>query len=123
MILQRIEEIAHKTPGVKHTVANAGQSVLLNANAPNFGSMFVMLDDFHKRARHDLSGDAIADLLQRRFTDEIPDGIVNVFGAPTVEGLSTAGEWVAKSILKHDETLITLAREAQQSHDGKRRMP
>ncbi len=32
-----------------HTVAIAGQSLLLNANAPNFGSMYVMLDDFHHR--------------------------------------------------------------------------
>ena len=37
-------------PGVKHTVAIAGQSILLNANAPNFGAMYVMLDDFHNRA-------------------------------------------------------------------------
>ena len=37
-----------RRPGVKHTVAIAGQSILLNANAPNFGAMYVMLDDFHR---------------------------------------------------------------------------
>src|SRR5262249_10899008 len=41
-VMRRIEAIALKTPGVKHTVAVAGQSILLNANAPNFGAMFVM---------------------------------------------------------------------------------
>ena len=35
-------------PGVKHTVAIAGQSILLDANAPNFGAMYLMLDDFHR---------------------------------------------------------------------------
>ena len=49
--MRRIEEIAGKTPGVKHTVAIAGQSILLGANAPNFGAMYVMLDDFHERDR------------------------------------------------------------------------
>ena len=49
--MQRDREASRdKTPGVKHTVAIAGQSILLNANAPNFGAMYVMLDDFHKRA-------------------------------------------------------------------------
>jgi multidrug efflux pump subunit AcrB len=48
-VMRRVEEIALKTPGVKHTVAIAGQSILLNANAPNFGAMYVMLEDFHER--------------------------------------------------------------------------
>ena len=50
-VMHRIEELAHKTPGVKDTVAIAGQSILLGANAPNFGAMYVMLDDFHQRTR------------------------------------------------------------------------
>ena len=48
-VMERVERIALKTPGVKHTVAIAGQSILLNANAPNFGAMYVMLDEFHHR--------------------------------------------------------------------------
>ena len=81
-----------ETPGVKHTVAIAGQSLLLNANAPNFGSMYVMLDDFHDRTTPELSGDAIAAELQadaagrgrrRRWsTSSAP---------PPVDGLGTAG--------------------------------
>ncbi len=34
-----------------HTVGISGQSLLLNANAPNLGSMYVMLKEFAKRAR------------------------------------------------------------------------
>jgi len=90
-VMAQIERIALRTPGVKHTVAVAGQSILLNANAPNFGAMFVMLDDFHKRSAHDLSGDAIADKLQEAFQQEIRDGLINVFGAPPLDGLGTAG--------------------------------
>jgi multidrug efflux pump subunit AcrB len=90
-VMQRIEKIALESPGVKNTVAVAGQSILLNANAPNFGAMFVMLDDFRNRTAADLSGDAIAARLQQALQKEISEGLINVFGAPPLEGLGTAG--------------------------------
>ena len=89
--MRRIELIAHELPGIKHTVAIAGQSILLSASAPNFGAMYVMLDDFHDRVHHDLSGEAIAAELQAALEKQIDDGVVNVFGAPPIEGLGTAG--------------------------------
>jgi multidrug efflux pump subunit AcrB len=89
--MQRIEGITRSTSGVKHTVAVAGQSILLNANAPNFGAMFVMLDDFHARAAADLSADAIAQKLQVSLSREIEEGLINVFSAPPLDGLGTAG--------------------------------
>jgi multidrug efflux pump subunit AcrB len=90
-VMRRIEQIAHDTPGVKDTVAVSGQSLLLNANAPNFGAMFLMLDDFPNRTSDDLSGYAIAARLQEAFRKEIKDGEISVFGAPPLEGLGTAG--------------------------------
>ncbi|MEI7685209.1 MAG: multidrug efflux RND transporter permease subunit [Planctomycetota bacterium] len=87
----KMEALAKETPGVKHTVAIAGQSLLLNANAPNFGAIYVMLDHFeHRRGKH-LHADAIATALQAKFQKEITQGVVNVFGAPPIEGLGTAG--------------------------------
>src|SRR5206468_3469608 len=90
-LMRQIEQIALKTPGVKHTVAIAGQSILLNANAPNFGAMYVMLKDFHERLEPELHGEAISEKLQAKLQHEIIEGLVNVFGAPPVEGLGTAG--------------------------------
>jgi multidrug efflux pump len=90
-VVQQIEDIALRTPGVKHTVAIAGQSILLNANASNFGALYLMLDDFEHRTGRDLSGEAIAAALQERFQREVPRAVVNIFGAPPVEGLGTAG--------------------------------
>ena len=50
---RRSKSIAHDTPGVAHTVGISGQSLILGANAPNLGSMYVMLDEFSQRAaRH-----------------------------------------------------------------------
>jgi multidrug efflux pump subunit AcrB len=90
-VVRQIERLAKEDPGVEHTVAIAGQSILLSANAPNFGAMYVMLKDFHERTTEDLSGDAIAGRLQAVLQEKIPDAIINVFGAPPIDGLGTAG--------------------------------
>jgi len=90
-VMKRAEEVVLKQEGVTHTLAIAGQSILLNANAPNFGAMYVMLDEFHHRAEGHLSGPTIAARLQRSLQREIQDGLVNVFDAPAIDGLGTAG--------------------------------
>ncbi len=90
-LMNQIEEMALKTPGVKHTVAIAGQSILLNANAPNFGAIYLMLDDFPERTKRGLSGDAIAEQLRIALQKEFGEGLINVFGPPPLEGLGTAG--------------------------------
>jgi multidrug efflux pump subunit AcrB len=90
-VMQRIEEIAGKTPGIKHTVSIAGQSILLNANAPNFGAMYLMLDDFHARVALGLSDSVIASRLQTALGGQIEEGLINVFSAPPIDGLGTAG--------------------------------
>jgi multidrug efflux pump len=90
-VMKRIERMARKTPGVAHTVAISGQSLLLGANAPNFGSMYVMLDEFHNRRGAALTGNAIAAVLRKRCENEVQDAVVSVFGAPPVDGLGNAG--------------------------------
>ncbi len=90
-VMKHIEASAGRIQGVRHTLAIAGQSILLNANAPNYGALYVMLDDFHHRTKPSLSGDAIAARLRTVLLEEIPDGEITVFGAPPVEGLGTAG--------------------------------
>jgi multidrug efflux pump len=90
-VVRQIEQIALKTPGVKHSVAISGQSILLNANASNFGALYLMLDKFEERTTEDLSSEAIAVELEAKLRKAVPKAIVNIFGAPPVEGLGTAG--------------------------------
>ncbi len=90
-VMHRIERMARAIPGVAHTVSITGQSLLLGANASNFGSMYVMLDEFHKRRGRDLTGDAIAVKLRDCCGQEVQEAIVSVFGAPPVDGLGNAG--------------------------------
>jgi multidrug efflux pump subunit AcrB len=110
-IIEQMEKLAAKVPGVKHTVAIAGQSMLLNATAPNVGSMYVMLDDFPSRAERGLTADVIAQQLQDLFDEKIDKATVHVFGAPPIEGLGTAGGF--KIILEdHGELKMKEIQEA-----------
>ena len=90
-VMARIETLARETPGVEHTVGVSGQSLLLNANAPNLGSLYVMLKEFSHRRGPKLTGDAIAAELKERCQREVRGAIVSVFGAPPIDGLGTTG--------------------------------
>jgi hydrophobe/amphiphile efflux-1 (HAE1) family protein len=90
-VMDHIERIARDTPGVAHTVGISGQSLLLNANAPNLGSMYVMLQPFAERIGLGLSADALATVLRHRCQREIRGALVSTFGAPPIDGLGTTG--------------------------------
>jgi multidrug efflux pump subunit AcrB len=113
-VVRQIENLAKDDPGVEHTVAIAGQSILLNANAPNFGAMYLMLKPFHHRTKRDLSGDAIAARLQAVLQDEVPDAQINVFGAPPIDGLGTAGGFKIIIEDRGDSGLPALQEAAEQ---------
>jgi multidrug efflux pump len=90
-VMARIEKIARETAGVEHTVGVSGQSLLLNANAPNLGSLYIMLKEFSHRRGPKLTGDAIARELTDRCQGEVRGAIVTAFGAPPIDGLGTTG--------------------------------
>ena len=87
----KVEELARQTPGVRNTVAVAGQSALLGGNASNVATVYVMLDPFEKRLGPGLSADEIAATLRIRCQEEVKKASVTVLGAPPVDGLGAAG--------------------------------
>lgn len=90
-VMQQIEALAGAVPGVSDTLSIAGQSLLTNAGASNFGTMYVMLDEFHSRARRKLSIDVIRSQLEVQLDSAVQEGLVGIFGAPSIDGLGTAG--------------------------------
>jgi multidrug efflux pump subunit AcrB len=90
-VMAQIERVARDVPGVKHTVGIAGQSLILNANAPNLGSMYVLLKSFDARRGPGLSADEIARQLQDRCQQEVSEAVVSAFGAPPIDGLGNTG--------------------------------
>src|SRR5262249_11725032 len=88
--MARIEASARETAGAGHRVGVSGQSLLLNATAPNLGSLYVLLEPFEKRRGHHLSADAIAEEIRERCR-EVRAATVSIFGAPPIDGLGTTG--------------------------------
>ncbi len=64
-VIQKAGEIARSTPGVHHTHAIAGNSFVLSAYGSNFGSMFIILDDFSQRTGPGLYSDEISAKIRR----------------------------------------------------------
>ena len=89
--MQKVVTVARDTPGVKHVNAVAGNSFALSAYGSNFGSMFIILDDFDRRKTPELYSANVAVELNRRINAEVPKATVNVFPAPAVPGLGRSG--------------------------------
>jgi multidrug efflux pump len=86
-VMEQMERIAHQNPSVAHTITNSGSSAVAGANAPNYGSMFVILTPFGTRP----SATQVKGELQRALDQGISDGVVTVAGAAPIPGLSVAG--------------------------------
>lgn len=90
-VMAKIETLVRKSPGVAHTVGISGQSLIQSANAPNFGSLYVMLKDFDERRGPGLTADEIAAQLRDDCQKQTQDALVSIFGAPPIDGLGTTG--------------------------------
>jgi multidrug efflux pump len=78
-------------PGIAHTIAISGQSFVQNAIGSNYGSIYVILDEFEHRHGADMGADAITAKLRDACYREVQEASVAVFGAPAVDGLGNAG--------------------------------
>ncbi|WP_425613510.1 efflux RND transporter permease subunit [Anatilimnocola sp. NA78] len=122
-VLANLEKLSAEIPGVNHTVAIAGQSILLGAGSPNFGSIYVMLEDFHHRVGHNQSANDIAAQLQNLYARRENDAVVNVVGAPPIDGLGTAGGFKIVIEDRGGNGLAALQNASQQIVDEGSRTP
>ncbi len=77
--------------GIGHTIAISGQSIVQNAIGSNYGTVYVVLKEFHDRHGSELGADAVAARLRAACYREVQEAQVAVFGAPAVDGLGSAG--------------------------------
>ena len=89
-LAEQVEQVCKSVPGVKNIVTYNGQSFLLSVNGSNFGSMFVMLDDFEA---------ADAGAVRRRdrrpaaekLAQEVSEAQVVVVGRSPIRGVGRTG--------------------------------
>jgi len=90
-VVRELEGLAADTPGVSHTIAVSGYSLLSGVSLSNTGGMFVILDPFTSRVVDpDQSSFAIAKKLRQRFAT-IREASCVVFNAPPIDGLGNTG--------------------------------
>jgi multidrug efflux pump len=119
-VVNRVEEIAHTVKGVRHTSAMSGTSMVINANGSNYGSLFIMFDEFKNRQAPELYGEAVIAELRRRFDEEILDAQITVHGPPPVRGVGRAGGFKlmikdhgdqgARALQGHTDNLVDLGK-------------
>ena len=88
-VMEKLLEISREVEGVDHAVTVAGQSILLGANSPNYGSMNLILKPFEERKGR--SSDQIASEIRSLARAKVRDATVGLFGPPAVDGLGNAG--------------------------------
>jgi multidrug efflux pump len=86
-----VEKITHETPGVAHTVTISGMSFLLQSNASNLGSMFIVLAPFDQRQTRGRHADEIMARLREEFALRVKDADVVVRNSSPIPGLGVAG--------------------------------
>ncbi len=89
-IVRRADSMAREIPGIAHTFAISGYSSVLQANQPNVGAAFLILDDFPNRRDPALRGEAMLATLRKKF-GAIQEGRVLVLPPPSLRGLGNAG--------------------------------
>ncbi len=90
-VVAQVDKITRATPGIAHTQAISGISFIQQANSPNFGSMFVILDPFEKRRGGKLSDVQIMKNLRKQWQEQVQEAKVVVLGSSPIPGLSVAG--------------------------------
>jgi multidrug efflux pump len=89
--LDQLEQIALKTPGVQSVLSVAGYSAVFTCDSSNWGTLFVILDEFDKRTTPETQAAAIIDELNRQYHEKVLSCQAAVFGAPPVPGLGQCG--------------------------------
>lgn len=89
-VVRRVDALARAIPGVAHTFAISGYSSVLQANQPNVGAAFVVLDPFESRRDPSRKGERMLATLREKFST-VQEGRVLVLPPPVLRGLGNAG--------------------------------
>ncbi|HXJ60096.1 MAG TPA: multidrug efflux RND transporter permease subunit [Verrucomicrobiae bacterium] len=89
-VVRQVDEIARHIPGVAHTFAISGYSSVLQANQPNVGAAFLVLDAFDRRKDPSLRGEQLMATVRQKFS-AVQEGRVLVLPPPALRGLGNAG--------------------------------
>ncbi len=85
-VMNRIDEILKRTPGVKAWTTLGGLSLLDSSSASNSGTVFVTFDDWRDRAAQGQTLDVVLSSLRKEFS-KIQEAVILAFPPPGIRGL------------------------------------
>jgi hydrophobe/amphiphile efflux-1 (HAE1) family protein len=89
-VLDKIDTILKKTPGIQNWVSLGGFSLIDGTNASNAATIFIVTAPWAERTDPGLSQDAILTHLQQQFF-QIREAMIFTFPPPAISGLGVAG--------------------------------
>ena len=87
-VLDRINEVLARTPGVEHYITIGGYSFLNSVQGSNYGAIIATLENWSERDEETHAAALISDL--QAFMLSIQEGIAIAFGPPPISGLGAA---------------------------------
>jgi HAE1 family hydrophobic/amphiphilic exporter-1 len=87
-VLDRINEVLSRTPGVEHYITIGGYSFLNSVQGSNYGAIIATLEKWSERDEETHAAALIANL--QAFMLSIQEGIAIAFGPPPITGLGAA---------------------------------
>ena len=122
-VCRKVEAILAGTKGIDNYTTLAGYSLITGVATPNSGFFFVSLKPWEERkAKEERSFEMIA-ALNRRFAQEIPEGIVVAFGPPAIPGLGTGAGFTFMLQDQSGNTPVELAAETERFIREARKRP
>jgi HAE1 family hydrophobic/amphiphilic exporter-1 len=89
-VLDKIDRILEKSPGIKNWVSLGGYSLIDGTNASNAATVFIVMTPWEERTDPILSQEAILGNLQRQLY-QIQEAVAFAFPPPAITGLGVSG--------------------------------
>jgi len=89
-VVERVNQIVSKMPGVAAWNSVGGRSILDNSTASNAAVFYIIFEPWEERGDHSLSQEAILDSLRRQLGD-IQEANSFAFAPPSIRGLGVGG--------------------------------
>ncbi|MEN1679567.1 MAG: multidrug efflux RND transporter permease subunit [Planctomycetota bacterium] len=96
-VIDKIDAICAKTPGVKDRIAIAGYSILSGSRGSNAGFLAIVFEPWGDRTTPETSQPGILGNLMREFS-QIQEAVVVAFPPPAIDGLGNAGGFQAQLV-------------------------
>jgi hydrophobe/amphiphile efflux-1 (HAE1) family protein len=88
--IRKIEDMVSRMPGVAGTLTLGGVDITTRNNSSNAATVVVRLNPWDERQAENLRLPSILASMQREF-QKVPEVVVNAFGQPPIQGLSSTG--------------------------------